>query len=131
MVVLVVDDNETVLAVVAPILRRSGYHVLQAKNLAGALRIISRPRLKIDLVVTDIQMPDGTGFDLSDELHELRPHTPVVFMSGGYRPNDPDLRARLGPRRAFLPKPFTLSTLLARVVEITSAPIERLAMATF
>src|SRR5829696_9292829 len=109
MVVLIVDDNETVLSVVAPVLRRSGFHVLQARDVAGARRICSRASLRIDLVVTDIQMPDGTGFDLSEELKATRPSTPVVFMSGGYLPDDPVLRAHLGPRRAFLAKPFTLS----------------------
>jgi DNA-binding response OmpR family regulator len=129
MVVLIVDDNETVLSIVAPVLRRSGFHVLQARNVAGARRIYSRRSLRIDLVVTDIQMPDGTGFDLCKELETTRPHTPIVFMSGGYLATDPILRAHLGPRRAFLPKPFTLSALLARVVEITSGPIACAAIA--
>jgi DNA-binding response OmpR family regulator len=128
MVVLIVDDNETVLAVAAPVLRRSGFHVLQARDVAGARRSCSRHSLKIDLVITDIEMPDGTGFDLAEELKASRPRTPVVFMSGGYLPNDPLLRAHLGPRRVFLAKPFTLSALLARVRELVVQPM-RLAIA--
>lgn len=120
MVVLVVDDSETVLAVVSPILRRSGYRVIQARNVTEARNVWSRDDVPIDLVVTDVQMPDGTGFDLSRELDASRPRTPVVFMSGGYGPQDAIVREHLGPNRAFLAKPFSLSALLARVVEITA-----------
>jgi two-component system cell cycle sensor histidine kinase/response regulator CckA len=123
MVVLVVDDSETVLSVVSPILRRSGYRVLQARNVAEARHVWARQDVNIDLVVTDVQMPDGTGFELSREIRADRPHTPVVFMSGGYEPQDPDIREILGPNRAFLAKPFSLSALLARIVEITSPPL--------
>ncbi len=118
MLVLVVDDNQMVLAVVTPILRRAGYRVLQAQNLAGARRIWARLGARIDLVLTDIQMPDGTGFDLSIEFAADHPQTPVVFMSGGYVPHDPVIRAHLGPRRAFLEKPFRFSALLDRIGEV-------------
>jgi two-component system cell cycle sensor histidine kinase/response regulator CckA len=118
MVVLVVDDNQTVLAVVRPILRRYGFRVLQAQSLVGARRIWARLGSRIDLVVTDVQMPDGTGFDLSMEFAADRPQTPIVYMSGGYRPQDPDIRAHLGPRRAFLEKPFRFSALLDRIGEV-------------
>jgi DNA-binding NtrC family response regulator len=120
MVVLVVDDSETVLSVVSPILRRSGHRVLQARSVTEARGIWSQPDTRIDLVVTDVQMPDGTGFDLSREIDADRPDMPVVYMSGGYSPHDPLVRKHLGPHRAFLAKPFSLSTLLARVVEITT-----------
>lgn len=123
MVVLVVDDSETVLAVLAPILRRSGYHVLQARNVTEARHVWSSRDADIDLVVTDVQMPDGTGFDLSREIGVDRPQTPVVFMSGGYTPQDAIVRENLGPNRAFLAKPFSLSSLLARIVEITAPPM--------
>jgi two-component system cell cycle sensor histidine kinase/response regulator CckA len=129
MVVLVVDDNETVLAVVAPILRRSGFRVLQAHNLAGARRIWLRLRARIDLVVTDIQMPDGTGLELSSEFAADRPQTPVLFMSGGYFPHDPLVRAHLGPRRAFLEKPFKFPALLERIAELMAPPARRAATA--
>ena len=118
MLVLVVDDNQTVLSVVAPILKRYGFRVLQAQNLAAARRIWGRLGGRIDLVVTDIQMPDGTGFDLSTEFAADRPQTPVVFMSGGYVPHDPVIRAHLGPRRAFVEKPFRFSALLDRIGEV-------------
>jgi DNA-binding NtrC family response regulator len=118
MLVLVVDDNQTVLAMVTPVLRRCGYRVLQASNVADARRIWVRLGARINLVLTDIQMPDGSGFDLSREFAADRPQTPVVFMSGGYVPQDPVVRAHLGPRRAFLEKPFRFSALLDLIAEV-------------
>jgi DNA-binding response OmpR family regulator len=113
MVALVVDDEELVLAVVRQFMKRAGYRVLVARNLTVARRVCSRVTLPLDLVVTDIEMPDGSGLSLGQEIRSSRPQTPVLFMSGGYRKDDPRLEGILGPGRAFVEKPFTEGPLRA------------------
>lgn len=119
---VVIDDNPTVLAVVTRVLKRDGFRVLSAGNLDGARRICWRRKLRIDLIVSDVELPDGTGLMLSTELSLRRPDTPLVLMSGGFRPNDPDLRRHLGPSRVFLPKPFTPLALMSKVAEVMPWP---------
>jgi CheY-like chemotaxis protein len=119
---VVVDDNPTVLAVVSRVLKRDGFRVLRARNLDAARRICWRRKLRIDLIVSDIELPDGSGLMFSAELSLRRPDTPLVLMSGGFRPNDPNVRRHLGPGRTFLPKPFTPGALMTKVAEVMPTP---------
>ena len=121
MLALVVDDEELVVGVVANILKRSRYRVLRARSVADARRIYSRTTLRLDVVVTDIQMPGGSGFELSRELAVLRPEIPVLLMSGGYRDTDLEVRAHLRPGRVFLEKPFRESAFLGCLSELRPA----------
>lgn len=127
MMVLLVDDSEFVCAAVKNVLRRARHRVLLATDLAAARRVCSRKRLSLDLVISDIQLPDGSGLTLSAELAAARPDLPVVLMSGAYRHNDPDLRPHIGPARIFLPKPFNSRDLLSTVHEIAPARQRRMA----
>ena len=123
MLALVVDDEELVRAVAANILKRSGWRVLLAHNVADARRIYARTELRrrLDLVVTDIQMPGASGFDLGRELAVLCPGIPVLFMSGGYRDHDPEILVHLRPGRVFLEKPFSERSFLTRLAEVRRA----------
>jgi DNA-binding response OmpR family regulator len=127
MVALVVDDEDLVLAVVKQFMKRAGYRVLVARNLAGARRICSRLTLPLDLVVTDIQMPDGSGLSLGQEIGVSRPQTPVLYMSGGYRKDDPHIQGHLGPGRAFVEKPFTEGPLMAALDALRGPSLRPLA----
>lgn len=129
MVVLMVDDSEFVLGALTSVLRRARHRVLLARNLAAARRICSRTTLPLDLVLSDIQLPDGSGLTLAGELAAARPSLPVVLMSGAYRRNDPVLMPHLGPGRIFLPKPFIPRVLLERIDEVVPAAPRRLAAA--
>ncbi|MDB6066584.1 MAG: Blue-light-activated protein [Pedosphaera sp.] len=81
--ILVVEDEETVRELVCSILKGSGYRVLEAAAGAEALGIWSEHKAGIDLLLTDIVMPDGmTGRDLAEKLQAEKPGLKAIFTSG-------------------------------------------------
>jgi PAS domain S-box-containing protein len=119
--ILLVDDEEGVRKLVYALLRNSGYTVIEAGNGSAALSAYEKNAHKIDLVVTDVVMPQMSGFELGKGLAEKNPDLPVLYMSG-YRDgpigNPPGQRAQ-----AFLNKPFTPDALLAKVREVLDARV--------
>ena len=115
--VMVVDDEPMVRQFVRSVLSSSGYQVLDAESPAQALRVLeANPDL--DLVVTDVVMPGGNGWELADAIRTRKPDLPVLFISG-YEPPD----SRIVPEASFLQKPFRIQDLLERVrtmLELTS-----------
>ncbi len=101
------------------VLQSNGYHVLEASNGASALAIYEKNAHKIDMVLTDIVMPQMTGFELGKQLSERMPSLKILFMSG-YRDN---ALSGLGGdgARPFLHKPFTPDALLSKVREVLDA----------
>ena len=110
--VLVVDDETGIRLALGRALGREGYDVLSAANGAEALRLLAA-RPDVDVVVTDLTMPEMTGEQLVARLATERPGMPVVLMSG--------YSARLldGPRSAhpFLQKPFPIEHFLRTVAD--------------
>jgi two-component system, cell cycle sensor histidine kinase and response regulator CckA len=116
--ILLVDDEEGVRRLVYAILRSNGYDVLEASNGPAALAAYDKNAHKIDLVLTDVVMPQMTGFELGRELATRTPALKILYMSG-YRDN---ASAPGGEApRAFLHKPFTPDALLAKVREVLDA----------
>jgi signal transduction histidine kinase/ActR/RegA family two-component response regulator len=104
--VLLVEDDATVREVTARMLREMGYAVLEAENAAAARARMERDGARIDLLLTDVVMPGGSGRELADALTAARPSLAVLFMSG----YNADVVLRQGLVQesvAFLPKPFT------------------------
>jgi len=116
--ILLVDDEEGVRRLVSAILQSNGYDVLEAANGPAALAVYEKNAHKIDLVLTDIVMPQMTGLELAEQLVERSPGLPILYMSG-YRDN-PVASGTNGPR-AFLHKPFTPDVLLGKVREVLDA----------
>ena len=79
--VLVVDDDDPVRAVAAKVLRRSGYEVLEAGGGREAMRLAHERRGAVDLLLTDVVMPEIGGRELSEWMLEAYPHVRVLFMS--------------------------------------------------
>jgi hypothetical protein len=114
--VLLVDDEEGVRKLVCAILTSNGYSVIEAGNGQAALAAYEKNGHKVDMVLTDVVMPQMDGFELVERLVEKNPEVKILFMSG-YRDN-PVGGAENKPRRPFLHKPFTPDVLLAKVREI-------------
>ena len=109
--ILVVEDDDGVRQFVRLGLEHAGYAVLSAANVTQALDLYRTHADKIDLVLTDVVMPQQSGPELAAELREIRPDVRVVFMSGftggiAMCPVDLPLGTPL------LEKPFSLDRLL-------------------
>ncbi|HEY2013965.1 MAG TPA: response regulator [Bryobacteraceae bacterium] len=117
--ILLVDDEEGVRKLMLAVLQSNGYDVLEANNGAAALAVYEKNAHKIDLVVTDIVMPQMTGIELGNALAERTPGLKILYISG-YRDN-PLGGANGDSPKAFLHKPFTPDVLLSKVREVIDA----------
>ena len=111
---LIVEDDSAVRQVAARVLRDRGYTVLEARRPSEARRICAEHGSTIDLLLTDVIMPECTGTDLARELSQLYPHLRVVYMSG-YPGGAASRAGVLGPGAAYLEKPFSPVTLIEKV----------------
>ena len=111
-VVLVTEDEDTVRALSRRILEREGYTVLEAHDGREAIRVATGYPGRIDLLVTDMVMPNVGGSELFAQLRLLRPDLRVLFVSG-YTDEDMIRRGLKDAGSAFLQKPFTARALAA------------------
>jgi PAS domain S-box-containing protein len=118
--VLLVEDQEAVRSLVSSVLRKSGYHVIEAGSGAEALGLPESQVRAIDLLITDVVMPGMSGKELAARLTARLGGLRVLFISG-YTSNEivRDGVAEAGV--AFLQKPFTPAEIAARVGEMLSA----------
>ncbi len=115
--VLVVEDEDGVRELVRQILVEHGHPVLTARHGRDAMLLAERYERPIDLLVTDVVMPEMGGGELVDRLTELRPDLKVLFISG--YTNDEVLRRGVkGAGTSLLHKPFTSEGLMRRVREV-------------
>jgi PAS domain S-box-containing protein len=112
--ILIVEDEELVLQLMTEILSHLGYKVLAASTPSDAVRILNEHDGPIDLLVTDIIMPEMNGPDLAQQIVDQRPEIKVLYLSGypaetivQYRVDEDEMH--------FLQKPFSLTTLAAKV----------------
>ena len=108
------EDEESVRRLILRALESEGYTVLPARHGGDALALAREYTGNIDLLVTDVIMPELGGRDLVEQLRGIRPGVPVLYISG-YTNREIDRRGMLDVEAAFLPKPFTGSA-LARAV---------------
>jgi two-component system cell cycle sensor histidine kinase/response regulator CckA len=113
--ILLVDDDEQIRRVVKLILQRDGYRVLDAASPGEALRASEEHPAPIDLLLTDVVMPEMTGRQLADSLAPRRPKMKVLFMSGY---TDGALVGELASGSAFIQKPLTPNSLKQKVREV-------------
>jgi nitrogen-specific signal transduction histidine kinase len=115
--ILLVEDEPMVMSVTCQSLRLSGYTVLEARGLEAALEVAGKHEGTIDLLLTDVVMPHGTGPDLAVSLRAKRPNIAVLFMSG-YAADRIDVEI---DALSFLAKPFTPDRLDAQVRKVLDA----------
>ena len=112
--IMVVDDEPGIRTLVAKILRREKYEVLEAGSAREAIAIIAGQKAPIDLLVTDFMLPDQSGRDLAEHVSQTVSGVKVLYISGFT--DDESVRAgEFPPGSRFLQKPFTLGALVGRV----------------
>jgi two-component system, cell cycle sensor histidine kinase and response regulator CckA len=117
--ILLVEDEEGLRGLNARGLVSRGYSVLEAGNGIEAIEVMERHAGTIDLVVSDVVMPEMDGPALLKELRQRRPQLRIIFVSGyaeeAFAKSLPE-----GGQFEFLPKPFTLKQLIAKVKDTMS-----------
>jgi two-component system cell cycle sensor histidine kinase/response regulator CckA len=121
-VIVVVDDEESVREVIAQLLRSDGFTVLEAENGEHALQVMQDHHAPIDLLVSDINMPEMDGLELVGFLRAAYPGLRALFVSGQGAEYMMENRDRVSEGTHFLAKPFQLDVLRTRVREILDAP---------
>jgi len=115
--VLVVEDQEAVRSIVRAVLRSGGYSVLEASHGGEALLIFERHKGRIDLVVSDMVMPQMSGPDLIQRLQAVKPGVKSLYMSG-YTSGTVSLAENWDPNTPFIEKPFGPGAFLRKVREV-------------
>jgi two-component system cell cycle sensor histidine kinase/response regulator CckA len=120
--ILLVEDEEAVRSLVRRVLERKGYQVFAASNGQEALDL-STSHDVIDLLITDVIMPEMGGRELASRLAQLRPSLRILFMSG-YSEEAVAQHGVFEPGTAFLEKPFTPDTLVEKVRAVLDTPLQ-------
>ncbi|MDL5046172.1 response regulator [Oscillatoria amoena NRMC-F 0135] len=122
--ILLVEDNTETLRLFSHVLRDMGYAVLEAENGGIAKKIIDEKHNVLDLVVTDIKMPEVDGVTLVEHLRGLNPNVPVVVMSA-YLNEENRLRLQKLNITHVLEKPFRIKDLenIISKLNIEKSPI--------
>ena len=114
MLSLVVDDEPKIRAYIKAVLRRECFEILEAEGGNQALEIVKMVRGRIDLVVTDLQMPNGDGLSFANAVRKTFPSVPIVLMSG---------RAKPDTVFDFVEKPFTAEALAQVIRKLVARPV--------
>jgi two-component system cell cycle sensor histidine kinase/response regulator CckA len=115
--ILVVEDEAGIRALVRKILRRQGYEVLEAANGQDALALCRDHGQRVELLITDVLMPQMGGRELVERL-QTQGHDMKVLYVSGYTDDTSVYAGDLPSGTAFLQKPFTLGSLLDKVKEV-------------
>ena len=115
---LVVDDNEPLLEVVAEILETAGFRVLKANSGPSALKLAKETEGEIHLLLSDVDMNGMSGPQLGQALKRIRPDIRIMFMSGGDNGN----LLVLNYGWAYIEKPFVVMKLVEMVNNVLHSP---------
>jgi two-component system cell cycle sensor histidine kinase/response regulator CckA len=116
--ILVVDDNEATCKVVVAVLEQAHFRVLSADNATNAIELANQTAGRIDLLLSDVDMPSMSGPDLGLALKKTRPDLHVMLMSGGENGN----LLVLNYGWAFIQKPFVAPKLVQMVNDVLHSP---------
>ncbi|HET8758873.1 MAG TPA: ATP-binding protein [Solirubrobacteraceae bacterium] len=118
--VMLVEDDESVRNLVRTMLESKGYRVLAAAGAEEAERLCSEHDCPVDLLLTDVVMPEVNGRVLAERLSERSPSLRILFMSG-YSDEAVYRHGEISPNASFIEKPFTDRTLARKVREVLDA----------
>jgi len=115
--ILVVEDDRPVRNLAVRVLEGAGYTVLAAEGVEDAVEQVERHCGSLDLLLTDVIMPDGSGAELADRIAQIDPDIKVVYMSG-YTDNTIVHHGVLDQGTAFIQKPFSAASLARSIREM-------------
>jgi PAS domain S-box-containing protein len=115
--VLVVEDEVSIVRLVRRVLEKAGYVVLEARNGLEAIRIAGQFDGRIDLLLSDVVMPQMSGSEAASTIRARHPGVPILYMSG-YTGDTIDRHGVHEEGVAFIQKPFTVNGLLNKVREV-------------
>jgi two-component system, cell cycle sensor histidine kinase and response regulator CckA len=118
--ILLAEDEEMVRTLARQVLEMYGYHVLEASHGGAALLVCERHPGRIDLLITDVVMPEMSGRELADRLVQLRPNMKVLYMSG-YTDKAIVHQGVLDEGADFIQKPFATYALARKVRAVLDA----------
>jgi len=127
--ILLAEDDTSIRQLATRMLRDEGYRVLDAEDGAAAIALVGKAIEAIDLVLTDVLMPNANGLDLARLLRAARPDLPIVFMTG-YAGLEDEALAELRATGPILAKPFTREVLLLAVSRTLDGAAAKTAGAT-
>jgi PAS domain S-box-containing protein len=114
--VLVVEDEAVVRDLIVEVLQDLGYHALEAEDGAAGLAVL-QSQARVDLVVTDVGLPDITGRDMIERARSHRADLKVLFITG-YAENAVFGNGHLDPGQQMITKPFPVDALASRIREM-------------
>jgi DNA-binding NtrC family response regulator len=106
--ILVVDNHQNILDLISNLLQMFKYQTLCALDTETALKLLEEK--KVDCVITDVEMPKPSGFDLLDEVKKKYPQLPVIMISSYANPKM-EKQAEKNGASGFTGKPFRIETL--------------------
>lgn len=115
--ILVVEDEQQILTIIDRILRSQGYQVYTAEHPTHALNLIEQDAFEVDLLLTDMVLPQMNGQELSKRIRQKYPEVRTLYMSG-YTASVFDAQANEDEQFALIPKPFKKAELVAKIREI-------------
>ncbi|MBI2440062.1 MAG: PAS domain-containing protein [Lentisphaerae bacterium] len=121
--ILVVDDDANIVSIISRILTGLGYHVITATSPRQALALSDGYAQAIDLVLSDVIMPEFNGPELVRRLHQKRPTLKAMYMSG-YASQAARQLEVLSADIVFLPKPFNPETLTKHIRKALDSPVK-------
>lgn len=120
--VLIVEDEDSIRRLGVRMLEKMGYRVFSASAPPEAIHLVEQEANKIDLLLTDVVMPEMNGRDLANRLQEIDPNIKILFMSG-YTNNVIVRRGVLDDGINFISKPFSQKELAVKVHEVLTREI--------
>jgi signal transduction histidine kinase/CheY-like chemotaxis protein len=115
--ILLVDDEAHIRRSTGMVLEQLGYDVTAVAGAPEALELFTRKPRAFDLLITDISMPDMDGFQLTQQIKELRPDMPVIMVTG-YREKTTCQKTAAWGISAFMIKPFTRAELSKTIFDV-------------
>jgi CheY-like chemotaxis protein len=117
--ILLIDDEEIVINISEMMLKKLGYRVLKAHSGYEGLQLFEENKSKIDLIISDFEMPQMNGKEVMDRLRKIDPQIKVMLSSGALTDSDEKEVMNEG-FNGFIKKPYNMNTLCAKMAEIVN-----------